>query len=148
MRDYSENVRKMMSIATLVFSDVLLASLVWYAASIFQGAFGRNEALSVVSAAGIVPSVGVWVVARALLGLYPGYDLGYVEELLRQAYAVAAALAITLAFALAFQVGDLISRLLLVSGYLALLVWAPPLRYFVKWRLRKVGLWPPRGNSW
>jgi hypothetical protein len=123
-----------------------LALLVWYIASALQGAFGR-VALSEVSAAGSVANVGLWVGLRALLGLYPGYNLSYVQELLRQTYAVAAALAITVVFALAFHVGDLLSRLLLVSGYLALLVWAPPLRYFVKWRLRKAGLWPSNGDG-
>jgi Undecaprenyl-phosphate galactose phosphotransferase WbaP len=125
---------------TLLFSDVLLALLVWYTASIFQGAFGRGALLDV-SVAGAAANVGVWVGLRALLGLYPGYGLDYVEELRRQTYALAASLAITSIFAFAFQVGDLLSRPLLVSGYFGLLILTPPLRYLVKRGMARLGLW-------
>jgi membrane-bound acyltransferase YfiQ involved in biofilm formation len=147
MRAYSEDVRKLIVVATLVFSDVLLAFLVWYAASIFQDAFGRGATFSVVSATGIAANVGVWVGLRAVLGLYPGYGLDYVEELRRQTYAVAATLAIISVFALASQVGDLLSRLLLFSGLLGLLILAPLHRHFVKRGLRDVGLWPSNGDG-
>src|SRR5215216_3269201 len=125
---------------SLVSSDVFLALLIWYAASVLQGAFGRSE-LSAISIAGAAANVGVWVGVRALLGLYPGYGLDNVEELRRQTYAVAAALAITSIFALAFQVGNLLSRLLLFSGFLGLLLLAPLLRHFVKWWMMQGGLW-------
>ena len=125
---------------SLVSSDVFLALLIWYAASMLQGAFGRSE-LSAVSIASATANVGVWVGLRALLGLYPGYGLNYVEELRRQTYAVAATLVITSIFALAFQVGDLLSRLLLVFGFLGLLILAPPLRYLVKRGTAHLGLW-------
>ena len=65
-----------------------------------QGAFGRSE-LSAISIASATANLGVWVGLRALLGLYPGYGLNYVEELRRQTYAVAATLVITSIFALA-----------------------------------------------
>jgi hypothetical protein len=77
--------------------------------------------------------VGLWIVLRALLGLYPGYGVDYAEELRRQTYAMAAALAMTSIFALVFHVGNLLSRLLLVASFLGLLISAPLLRYFVKW---------------
>src|SRR5215218_7684350 len=125
---------------SLVSSDVFLALLIWYAASVLQGAFGRSE-LSAISIAGATANVGVWVGVRALLGLYPGYGLNYVEELRRQTYAVAASLAITSIFALAFQVGELLSRPLLVFGYFGLLILAPPLRYLVKRGTARLGLW-------
>jgi len=83
----------------------------------------------------------VWVGLRALLGLYPGYGLDNVEELRRQTYTVAASLAITSIFALAFQVGVLLSRLLLGSGFVGLLLLAPLLRHFVKWWMMRGGLW-------
>jgi Undecaprenyl-phosphate galactose phosphotransferase WbaP len=124
----------------LVSSDVFLALLIWYAAFALQGAFGRGE-LSAFSIAGATANVGVWVGLRALLGLYPGYGLNYVEELRRQTYAVAATLMITSVFALAFQVGDMLSRLLLVFGFLGLLNLAPPLRYLVKRGTLQLGLW-------
>lgn len=66
--------------------------LLWCAASGLQSAFDHNL-LSEVSVAGVTANVEVWVGLRALLGLYPGYDLNQAEELRRQAYAVAAALA-------------------------------------------------------
>ena len=115
---------------SLVSSDVFLALLIWYAASMLQGAFGRSE-LSAISIASVTANVGVWVGLRALLGLYPGYGLNSVEELRRQTYAVAATPVITSIFALAFQVGDLFSRLPLVFGFLGLLILAPLLRYLV-----------------
>src|SRR5215204_7558604 len=127
-------------VLTLLFSDVLLALLVWYTASIFQGVFGRGALLDV-SVAGAAANVGVWVGLRALLGLYPGYGLDYVEELRRQTYAVAAALAITSIFALALQVGELLSRPLLVFGYFGLLILAPLLRSFAKWGMMRAGAW-------
>ena len=132
--------RQWLVVLTLLFSDVLLALLVWCAASVLQDALGRGALLEV-SVAGAAVNVGVWVGLRALLGLYPGYGLDYVEELRRQTYAVAASLAITSIFALAFQVGDLLSRPLLVSGYFGLLILAPPLRYLVKRGTAWLGLW-------
>src|SRR5215211_434336 len=125
---------------SLVSSDVFLALLIWYAASVLQGAFGRSE-LSAISIAGATANVGVWVGVRALLGLYPGYGLGAVEELRRQTYAVAATLAITTVVAFAFQIGDSLSRLLVGLNFLGLLLLAPLVRYFAKWLMMKLGLW-------
>jgi Undecaprenyl-phosphate galactose phosphotransferase WbaP len=125
---------------TLVSSDVLLAVLVWLAAFQVQGVWGRGEP-SEISAALVEASVGMWVGLRALLGLYPGYGLDQAEELRRQTYTVVATLAITSVFALAVHVGDLISRLLLVSGFLGLLLLAPLLRAFVKQVMMRAGVW-------
>ena len=47
--------------------------------------------------AGIFP-VAVWVVLRAVLGLYPGYGLNAVDELRRQSYATLGALIIASTF--------------------------------------------------
>lgn len=117
--------------------------LLWCAASGLQSAFDQDP-LSEVSVAGATANVEVWVGLRALLGLYPGYGLNQAEELRRQAYAVPAALAVTSVFALAFEVGDLLSRLLLVSGFLGLLLLAPLLRHFVKRGMMRIGLWPSK----
>src|SRR5215216_823374 len=54
---------------SLVSSDVFLALLIWYAASMLQGAFGHSE-LSAISIASATANVGVWVALRALLGLW------------------------------------------------------------------------------
>ena len=131
---------------TLVFLDILLALLIWRAAFIVQSAWGRGDVwgqaeLSDISIAIVAVNVGVWVGLRACLGLYPGYGLDQTEELRRQTYAVAATLAIVSVFALAFQVGDLLSRLLLVSGFLGLMLFAPLLRSFAKWGMMRAGAW-------
>jgi Undecaprenyl-phosphate galactose phosphotransferase WbaP len=125
---------------TLVSSDVLLALLIWYVAYLFQDAWGQSD-LSEIATAVAAANVGVWVGLRALLGLYPGYGMDQVEELRRQTYAVGAALAVTSIFAFAFQVGGLISRLLMVWGFLGLLLLAPLVRYLVKRQLAQAGLW-------
>src|SRR5829696_5804371 len=132
--------RQRLVVLTLISSDVLLAEVVWGAAFIVASVWGRGE-LSGISVPAVAATVGVWVGLRALLGLYPGYGLDNVEELRRQTYAVAASLAITSIFALAFQVGVLLSRLLLGSGFVGLLLLAPLLRHFVKWWMMRGGLW-------
>jgi Undecaprenyl-phosphate galactose phosphotransferase WbaP len=124
----------------LIFSDILLAFLAWQMALLLQSIWGRGP-LSDISVVAIVPFAAIWVGLRALLGLYPGYGWSLVEELRRQTYAVVAVLAGTAIIGFAFQVGDLISRLLLASSLLGLLVLAPLVRYFVKWQMFKVGLW-------
>jgi Undecaprenyl-phosphate galactose phosphotransferase WbaP len=118
----------------------LLALLTWSAAFLVQGVWGRGD-LSNISIAVLAANVGVWVGLRGCLGLYPGYGLNPTEELRRQTYSVAATLAITSVFALAFHVGDLLSRLLLVSGFLGLMLLAPLLRALAKWGMMKVGMW-------
>jgi hypothetical protein len=57
------------------------------------------------------PPVAVWVVLRAILGLYPGYGLNAVDELRRQSYATLGVIA------------------------------APLVRQLVKWSLKKARLW-------
>ena len=127
-------------VPALLFSDVLLALAVWGSASGLHGIWGRGP-LSQFAAASIATNLLIWTGTRALMGLYPGYGLSQTEELRRQTYAVLAPLAITATFALAFQIGDLLSRLLLGSGFLGLLFLAPLLRYFVKWGMMRAGVW-------
>jgi Undecaprenyl-phosphate galactose phosphotransferase WbaP len=121
-------------------SDILLAFLIWGAASLPNSVLERGE-LTDLAVVGIVPNVGVWVGLRALLGLYPGYGMDAVEELRRQSYSVGATLAIVAIFALTFQVGDLLSRLLLGLGFLILLVVSPLVRYLVKRGMLGLGMW-------
>jgi hypothetical protein len=67
--------RRLLVISLLVFSDILVALMMWQVASVIQGAVGRWQ-LSGIAAASIVPSIVVWVGLRAVLGLYPGYGAG------------------------------------------------------------------------
>jgi Undecaprenyl-phosphate galactose phosphotransferase WbaP len=124
----------------LISSDVLLALAVWGAAFVLRTAW-QGEPGSQITVAAVVPSVVVWVGLCALLGLYPGYGLDQVEELRRQTYATLAALGLTATFAVALQVGELVSRLVLVLGFVGLLPLAPPTRQLVKWWMMKAGLW-------
>ena len=127
-------------VGALVLLDVLLTLFVWGGASILQGLWGQG-ALSEVTVATIAPVTAVWVGLRAMLGLYPGYGVNSVEQLRRHTYSVFATLAILAIFALGFQIGDSLSRLLLVSVFLSLLVFAPFAQYGAKWGMKKLGLW-------
>ncbi|MEW6636193.1 MAG: exopolysaccharide biosynthesis polyprenyl glycosylphosphotransferase, partial [Actinomycetota bacterium] len=132
--------RRRLVVLALVFSDVLLAVLVWEMAVVVQSIWGRG-ALSDVAVATVASNVAVWVGLRGLLGLYPGYGLDQVEELRRQTHAVIASAAITAIFSIFFQVGDLLSRLLLISGFLGLAVMGPLMRHFAKQAMIRAGLW-------
>jgi Undecaprenyl-phosphate galactose phosphotransferase WbaP len=125
----------------LVASDLLLAALVWGAAYILQNALGKSGPLTDVATATVVSNMVAWVGLRGLLGLYPGYGLNQVEELRRQTHAVLATVTITTVFAVAFQIGDLLSRLLLVMGFLGLCVLAPLVRNLVKRTMKALGAW-------
>ncbi len=124
----------------LMLSDAVLAILVWELAALLRGLFGGGN-LSEVTIATVASNLGVWIGLRWLMGLYPGYGLGQTEELRRQTQAVLTTMAITTVFAFSFQIGDAISRLLLVLGFAGLAVLAPPARYLTKLSLRKAGLW-------
>jgi Undecaprenyl-phosphate galactose phosphotransferase WbaP len=129
--------------ATLVLSDVLLGILVWEVASVLRGIWGQgalSEITNITNAAAI-PAIAVWVTLRTFLGLYPGCGLDSVEQLRRHTYSVLFTLAILAVCALGFQIGDRLSRLLLVLAFLGLLVLAPFARYFIKRYLKKLGLW-------
>lgn len=132
--------RRLRATALLISSDISLALLLWEVAYVLQSIWGRG-ALPQVAIAAVIAIVVAWVGLRALLGLYPGYGLDQVEELRRQTHATAATAATAALFAIAFQVGDLLSRLLLASGFLGLLLLAPLVRYLVKSGMNKVGLW-------
>ncbi len=132
--------RQRLIVLALVLSDVLLALFVWEAARLVQVVWGRGP-LSEITLAAVVPNVGIWVGLRALFGLYPGYGLDAAEELRRQTYATFATLAITLLFAATLKAEDILSRLLVFTGFLGLLALAPLARHFVKRAMMRVGLW-------
>jgi hypothetical protein len=79
MRGERMNPRRIVSLV-LIFSDVVLALAVWGVAIVVRAAWGTS------TIAGVLP-FAVWVVLRAVLGLYPGYGLSAVDELRRQSYA-------------------------------------------------------------
>jgi Undecaprenyl-phosphate galactose phosphotransferase WbaP len=129
-------------ILTLIFSDILLASLFWGGAFFLRNIWGLQQAFHAeATIAYIAGNTAVWIGMRVLLGLYPGYGLSPVEELRRQTYATVATLAITIIFAFGLQGGDQISRLLVTFNFLAQLCFAPLGRHFVKWGLAKMGSW-------
>lgn len=132
--------RQSLVVAFLVLTDILLALSVWGTAAVIQSIWGQGS-LSEASLTTIITNIVVWVGLRWLLGLYPGYGLAQTEELRRQTSAVLATLAITAIFALTLQVGDLISRLLLILGFLGLALTAPLVRYLVKSAMKRSGLW-------
>jgi Undecaprenyl-phosphate galactose phosphotransferase WbaP len=136
-----ESHKRRLVILLLVLSDILLAFLVWGAASVLQGIWGQGS-LTGVAVATVASSVVVWIGLRWLLGLYPGYGLEATEELRLQTHAVLATLAITAVFAVAIvQIGGLLSRLWLILGFLGLAVMAPLVRHFVKEAMIKAALW-------
>lgn len=124
----------------LIFCDVVLASVLWCVALLIQSIWGQGE-ITGVALAGIAPNVAVWVGLRALLGLYPGYGIDEAEELRRQTYAVMATLAITAVFAVGLQIGERLSRLMLLVGFMGLLALAPFVRNLAKVAMRKAGVW-------
>jgi Undecaprenyl-phosphate galactose phosphotransferase WbaP len=132
--------KQRLAVGALISSDVSLALVVWESASVLQSIWGKGT-LSEVTAAAMLPVMAAWIGLRALLGLYPGYGLDAAEELRRHTYAVFATMAMVAIFAVGFHVGDRLSRLLLVSFFLGLLVLAPLTQYFVKRGLKEVGLW-------
>jgi hypothetical protein len=126
------NPRRIASLV-LILSDVVLALAVWGVAIVVRAAWG------IATIAGVLP-VAVWVVLRAVLGLYPGYGLNAVDELRRQSYTTLGALIIASTF-LGLHQGQDVSRSVLIGGFLVLLIAAPLVRQLVKWSLEKARLW-------
>jgi len=124
----------------LVLSDVALAIAAWEAAILVRAALGVGP-ISSSTVVGVLPSVAVWVVLRAVLGLYPGYGINAVDELRRQTYATFGTLTITATLAVVVHAGDEVSRFVLVAGFLVLLLFAPLARLVTKWWLMRAGLW-------
>lgn len=123
----------------MVISDVLIALLCWGAPATLQSLWsggGYSPALLVAGS-----SLAVWVVLRALLGLYPGYALDQVEDLRRQTYAALSALTATVIFVYGAGYGGKLSPWLVAISFMGILALAPVARYFVKRALSRAGLW-------
>ena len=139
-RRSSEGWKQRLTTAALVSSDVLLALVVWWLASVLQHMWGKGS-LSGVAIVTMVPVIAAWVGLRGLLGMYPGHGLDCEEELRRHTYAILASMAMLSVFALGFHVAGRLSRLLLFLFFLGLLLLAPFARYFVGLGLKKLKLW-------
>ncbi len=133
--------RQNLVILALLISDILLASLIWGSAFLLYSIWGDAPLSGKLVTTYVLGNTAVWLVMRALLGLYPGYGLSAPEELRRQTYATLATLAITAIFALGTQLGEALPALLVGLNALGRLVLAPLGRHFVKQGLAKVGLW-------
>ncbi len=132
--------RRRLSALPLLFSDLGLGFLVSEAAIVIHGVWGHDP-LSEISVSSIVPIIVVWIAIRALLGLYPGYGLDQTEELRRQSYAVGMAVAVTMVFGFASHTVGHMSRLVIFSTFIGLLVLSPFVRYFIKRQMRRIRLW-------
>ena len=132
--------RQRLVVTSLVFSDILVATLICAVAYALQSVWGEGT-LSEVARAATVPSIGVWIGLRALLGLYPGYGLDSVERLRRHVYSVCATLAILALFAVGAQIGDRLSRLLLFLTFVGLLFVTPFFQYLGRRELKRLKLW-------
>jgi Undecaprenyl-phosphate galactose phosphotransferase WbaP len=139
-RNWTVSGRRPLVVLVLTSSDVLLALALWQVAWLLQGFLGHG-ALTSFALASMVPNIVVWVGLRSLLGLYPGYGLGQVEELRRHVFALLATLAITTVFAFAANTDDSLSRILLFGWILGLLLLAPIARYCAKLAMINLKLW-------
>jgi hypothetical protein len=94
----------------LVFSDVMLALLVWEVACLVKVLLSPGSLSGAAGASIVVPITLLCVGMRAMQRLYAScYGLDEAEELKRQSYVLLATLAFAAIFALAFQVGDMVS---------------------------------------
>jgi Undecaprenyl-phosphate galactose phosphotransferase WbaP len=132
--------RQRLVVTSLVFADILVAVLICSVAYALQSVWGQGT-LSEVARAATVPSIAVWIGLRALLGLYPGYGLDSVERLRRHVYCVCATLAIVTLFAVGAQIGDRLSRLMLLLTFVGLLLVTPFSQYLVRRELKRLKLW-------
>jgi Undecaprenyl-phosphate galactose phosphotransferase WbaP len=135
MGNLAKSGRQMLVIFALLFSDILLAFAIWQAAFVLSSALANDFA----SGLALVSMGAVWVGLRAVLGLYPGYGLGQVEELRRQTFASIAT--ITILAILTYEDGTMFSYILFFVWCMGLLILGPLTRHVVKRALREVGLW-------
>jgi Undecaprenyl-phosphate galactose phosphotransferase WbaP len=140
----------------LLFSDALMAVLVWLAAFELQSIWGmwegfREGAPQTALVVGVF-AVAVWIGLRTLMGLYPGYGLSSEERLRRHTYSVIGTLA-AVSFAIALNLGAIASRLgtfevvgrlprmLLALGFVGLLLLSPLMQGLARWGMRRLGFW-------
>jgi Undecaprenyl-phosphate galactose phosphotransferase WbaP len=135
--------QRRLAAGALILLDVLIAILMWKVSALLLWFISGSGPIVGGIAGVLVPSLAVWLGLRALLGLYPGHGLDWVEQLRRHAYAVLATAAIVVIFAASLRMSYLSPRLLVAMALtsLGLLVLPPLLQYCMKSALRKAGLW-------
>ena len=141
-------------VLVLIFSDALLAVLVWLAGYELQSIFGRwgNFPRPTAIVVGVF-AVAVWIGLRSLMGLYPGYGLSSAERLRRHTYSVVGTLAAVSFAIFLFPLGfitsqfgsfDLVGRLprlLLALGFVGLLLLPPLVQGLARWGMWRLGIW-------
>jgi drug/metabolite transporter superfamily protein YnfA len=130
-------------VAALVGSDVLLALVMWLLAFVLQTRFGRIP-LAVIPVVSIVPPLVLWLGWRAYFGLYSPshWPDSPQEEFRRNAYSVLAAFGTLAILLFATQTGTEYSPVYVFAFFGGLFIAAPYGRRWVKWRLRRAGVWP------
>ncbi|MDQ3182532.1 MAG: hypothetical protein M3Q62_03115, partial [Actinomycetota bacterium] len=131
----------------MIFSDALLAVLVWLAGYELQSIFGRwgNFPRPTAIVVGVF-AVAVWIGLRSLMELYPGYGLSPAERLRRHTYSVvgtfaAVSFAIALDFGAIASLPRLLPRPLLALGFVGLLLLPPLVQGLARWGLWRLGIW-------
>jgi Undecaprenyl-phosphate galactose phosphotransferase WbaP len=132
--------RQRLVVTSQLAADILVALLICAVAYALQTVWGEGK-LSEVARATTLPSIAVWIGLRALLGLYPGYGLDSVERLRRHVYSVCASVAMLAVLAFALQIGDLLSRPVLLLTFLGLLLVTPFTQYLTRRELKRLKLW-------
>ena len=133
-----------MAVLALLLSD-LLVGLVFLGMAFGGGVFaaeGRQTLTEFagVMLAGVVPSLALWMLLRALLGLYPGYGVDPAQELRLQTYSSVLTLVVVLVILSAMDMGGLFFHLLPL-GVFGLVLAVPVARSGTKWALRRANLW-------
>lgn len=137
-------VRRTAAILALLLSD-LLTGLVFLGMAFGGGVFAEEGRQTLaefagVMLAGVVPSLVLWMLLRALLGLYPGYGMDPAQELRLQTYSSVLTLAVVSVILFAMDLGGLFFHLLPL-GVFGMVLAVPVARSGTKWVLRGAGLW-------
>lgn len=90
--------------------------------------------------AGVAPSLVLWILLRALLGLYPGYGMDPAQELRLQTYSSVLTLVVVSVILFAMGAGRLFFHLLPL-GIFGLVLVTPVVRGGTRWLLRRAGMW-------
>jgi Undecaprenyl-phosphate galactose phosphotransferase WbaP len=137
-------VRHRVAILALVVSDLFVglgALGAAFGGAILTAEEGRLQAgFADLALAGAVPSLALWLMLRALLGLYPGYGLDAAQELRLQTYSSFVAL-LVVSFALVALGMSKVFFYLVPLGVFGLILVAPVVRGAAKWLLKRTGLW-------
>lgn len=137
-------VRRTVATLALLLSD-LLAGLCFLGMAFGGGVFAQDgrqtvEEFAGVMLAGVLPSLVLWILLRALLGLYPGYGMDQAQELRLQTYSSVLTLVAVSVILFAMDMGGLFFHLLPL-GVFGMVLAVPVARSGTKWILRHANLW-------